>query len=65
MNVKGTKFTDLEHRITEYTGSLKYSNRAGVRLLVNYDRNEREESRNEESDYVFANCLEARKDVSE
>lgn len=65
LNVKGTRFTDLEHRVTDYTGSLKYSTRAGARLLANYDRNEREESRssksrNNDSDYAFANRLEAR-----
>lgn len=65
LNVKGTRFADLEHRVTDYTGSLKYSTRAGARLLANYDRNEREESRsskslNDESDYAFANRLEAR-----
>ncbi|WP_068982853.1 hypothetical protein [Lysinibacillus xylanilyticus] len=65
LNVKGTRFADLEHRVTDYTGSLKYSNRAGAKLLANYDRNEREESSssnssNGESDYAFANRLEAR-----
>ncbi|MER2153222.1 MAG: hypothetical protein ABS917_03495 [Solibacillus sp.] len=60
LNVKGTKLTDLEHHVTDYTGSLKYSNRAGARLVVNYDRNEREQARNNESDYTFANRLEVR-----
>ncbi|MFJ8517711.1 hypothetical protein [Lysinibacillus xylanilyticus] len=60
LNVKGTRFTDLEHRVTDYTGSLKYSTRAGARLLANYNRNEREQSRNNDSDYAFANRLEVR-----
>lgn len=60
LNVKGTKLTDLEHHVTDYTGSLKYSNRAGARLVANYDRNEREQARNNESDYTFANRLEVR-----
>lgn len=60
LNVKGTKLIDLEHRVTNYTGSLKNSHRAGARLIANYDRNEREQSRNNESDYAFANRLEVR-----
>ncbi|WP_375199776.1 hypothetical protein [Bacillus sp. RS11] len=60
LNVKGSKITDLKHHVTDYIGSLKYATRAGARLLANYDRNEREQSRNKESDYAFANRLEAR-----
>lgn len=60
LNVKGTKLTDLEHHVTDYTGSLKNSHRAGARLIASYDRNERELSRNKESDYAFSNRLEVR-----
>ena len=60
LNVKGTKLTDLEHRVTDYTGSLKNSHRAGARLIASYDRNEREQSRNVESNYAFSNRLEVR-----
>lgn len=60
LNVKAEQRTDYDNHVTAYTGSLKNSYRAGARLLANYDRNERELSRNVESDYAFANRLEVR-----
>lgn len=60
LNVKAEQRTDLNHHVTDYTGSLKNSYRAGARLVANYDRNEREQSRNNDSDYAFANRLEVR-----
>lgn len=60
LNVKAEQRADLNHHVTDYTGSLKNSYRAGARLVANYDRNERELSRNNESDYTFSNRLEVR-----
>lgn len=59
MNVKGSKFTDLDHHVKKLH-RLFENFRAGVRLMGNYERNEREQSRENQSNSTFANRLEVR-----